>query len=77
MGDQARFHFGGLGPLDLGAVIAVLERTGQAPDNAADWRELIDKLGVIHAARLEAIEAERERRKKDKGKGEAEPDDEL
>lgn len=77
MGDQARFHFGGLGPLDLGAVIAVLERTGQAPDNAADWRELIDKLGVIHAARLEAIEAERERRKMDKDKGKAEPDDEL
>ena len=47
MGDQAHFHFGGLGPLDLGAVIAVLERTGQAPDNAADWQELIDKLGVI------------------------------
>jgi hypothetical protein len=54
VGDQARFHFAGMGPLDMGAVIAWIERAGLAPDSPRDWRELLGKLQVIHAARLQA-----------------------
>lgn len=69
VGDQARFHFGGVGPLDMGAVIAWIERAGLAPDGPEEWRELLGKLRVIHSARLEVIAAQRKQAE------DADPDD--
>ncbi len=48
----------------MAAVIAVLERCGQGPDEPGEWRELLEKLRVIHSVRLQ-VQREHEKSKAD------------
>ena len=51
--DQWRPAWGGMGPLDMAAVIHILRALGYWPEGLDEREELLAKLRVIHAVRLE------------------------
>ncbi len=59
--DQWRPTWGGMGPLDLAAVILTLRELGLWPVDIDAREELLVKLRVIHAARLDIQEEARKR----------------
>ncbi len=57
---------GGMGPLDMAGVVAVLNHLELTPPTPETRREMLDKLRIIHAVRMEL--ASRERNSKDQNR---------